>query len=104
MFVPGCSVPMTIVKSDGGFTYDTSDMAAIRHRLFDEKADWLIYVVDAGQGSHLQQVFAAAEDLGWYNKKLTRVEHVAFGVVLGEDKKKVQNSIWGYSTSCRPVG
>lgn len=38
------------------------------------------------QGSHLQQVFAAAEDLGWYNKKLTRVEHVAFGVVLGEDK------------------
>lgn len=49
MFVPGCSVPMTIVKSDGGFTYDTSDMAAIRHRLFDEKADWLIYVVDAGQ-------------------------------------------------------
>lgn len=49
MFVPGCSVPMTIVKSDGGFTYDTSDMAAIRQRLFDEKADWLIYVVDAGQ-------------------------------------------------------
>lgn len=49
MFVPGCAVPMTIVKSDGGFTYDTSDMAAIRHRLFDEKADWLIYVVDAGQ-------------------------------------------------------
>lgn len=49
MFIPGCSVPMTIVKSDGGFTYDTSDMAAIRQRLFDEKADWLIYVVDAGQ-------------------------------------------------------
>ena len=38
------------------------------------------------QGSHFQQIFAAAEDLGWYNRKLTRVEHVAFGVVLGEDK------------------
>nr|XP_022324296.1 arginine--tRNA ligase, cytoplasmic-like [Crassostrea virginica] len=88
MYVPGCSVPLTIVKSDGGFTYDTSDMAAIRQRLFDEKGDWLIYVVDAGQGSHFQQIFAAAEDLGWYNRKLTRVEHVAFGVVLGEDKKK----------------
>lgn len=49
MYVPGCSVPLTIVKSDGGFTYDTSDMAAIRQRLFDEKGDWLIYVVDAGQ-------------------------------------------------------
>ena len=44
-------VPLTIVKSDGGFTYDTSDLAAIRQRLFDEKGDWLIYVVDAGQVS-----------------------------------------------------
>ena len=25
VFVPGCSVPLTIVKSDGGYTYDTSD-------------------------------------------------------------------------------
>ncbi|XP_062570274.1 arginine--tRNA ligase, cytoplasmic-like [Saccostrea cucullata] len=88
MYVPGCPVPMTIVKSDGGFTYDTSDMAAIKQRLHDEKGDWLIYVVDAGQGTHLQTVYAAAEHLGWYNSKLTRVEHVAFGVVLGEDKKK----------------
>ena len=41
--------PLTVVKSDGGFTYDTSDLAAIKQRLFDEKGDWLIYVVDAGQ-------------------------------------------------------
>ena len=42
-------VPLTVVKSDGGFTYDTSDLAAVKQRLFDEKGDWLIYVVDAGQ-------------------------------------------------------
>jgi arginyl-tRNA synthetase len=44
-------VPLTLVKSDGGYTYDTSDMAAIKNRLIDEKCDWLIYVVDAGQVS-----------------------------------------------------
>ena len=43
------SIPLTIVKSDGGFTYDTSDMAAIKQRIEEEKADWLIYVTDAGQ-------------------------------------------------------
>ena len=42
-------LPLTIVKSDGGFTYDTSDMAALKHRVEEEKADWLIYVVDSGQ-------------------------------------------------------
>ena len=51
VFVPGCSIPLTIVKSDGGFTYDTSDLAAIKQRLFEEKADKLIYVVDNGQVS-----------------------------------------------------
>lgn len=42
-------IPYTIVKSDGGFTYDTSDMATIKYRLHEQKADWVIYVVDAGQ-------------------------------------------------------
>jgi arginyl-tRNA synthetase len=43
------SIPLTIVKSDGGFTYDTSDMAAIKQRVEEEKADWIIYITDAGQ-------------------------------------------------------
>jgi arginyl-tRNA synthetase len=41
--------PFTIVKSDGGFTYDTSDLATIKQRIEEEKGDWLIYVTDAGQ-------------------------------------------------------
>ncbi|KAH3834680.1 hypothetical protein DPMN_108013 [Dreissena polymorpha] len=86
MFVEGQQIPMTLVKSDGGYTYDTSDMAAIRHRLKVEKGDWLIYVVDAGQGTHFDLIFGAGQKAGYYNPKLSRVEHVAFGVVLGEDK------------------
>ncbi|XP_051533691.1 arginine--tRNA ligase, cytoplasmic-like [Myxocyprinus asiaticus] len=88
VFAPGQSVPLTIVKSDGGYTYDTSDLAAIRNRLFDEKADIIIYVTDSGQAMHFQMIFAAAQMIGWYDSKVTRVEHAGFGVVLGEDKKK----------------
>uniref|UniRef100_A0A673J417 Arginine--tRNA ligase, cytoplasmic n=1 Tax=Sinocyclocheilus rhinocerous TaxID=307959 RepID=A0A673J417_9TELE len=88
VFAPGQSIPLTIVKSDGGYTYDTSDLAAIKNRLFDEKADIIIYVTDSGQAVHFQVVFAAAQLIGWYDPKVTRVEHAGFGVVLGEDKKK----------------
>ena len=49
VFVSGMKVPLTVVKSDGGFTYDTSDLAALRQRVYDENGDWLIYVTDAGQ-------------------------------------------------------
>ena len=43
---------MTIVKSDGGYTYDTSDMAALKQRVFEEKASRVVYVTDAGQGKY----------------------------------------------------
>ncbi|NP_001279103.1 arginine--tRNA ligase, cytoplasmic [Callorhinchus milii] len=88
VFPPGCSLPLTIEKSDGGYTYDTSDLAALRQRIFDEKADIIIYVVDNGQSVHFQTVFAAARLIGWFDSEKTRVEHAGFGVVLGEDKKK----------------
>jgi len=87
MWAEGIQVPLTVVKSDGGFTYDTSDMAAIRQRVFEEGADWLVYVTDAGQATHFQSVIACAEKAG-YKKSGVRVDHVGFGVVLGEDKKK----------------
>ncbi|KAK6054528.1 DALR anticodon binding domain protein, partial [Cooperia oncophora] len=74
-FPEKCEVPLTIVKSDGGYTYDTSDLAALRYRLHEKKADWVT-------------VFAAARELGWYEDSRQRVEHVAFGLVLGEDRKK----------------
>lgn len=81
-------IPMTIVKTDGGFTYDTSDLACIKHRIEEEKADWVIYITDAGQATHFHLLFKCAENLGIINPKVHRVDHVPFGVVLGEDKKK----------------
>lgn len=88
MWAEGISVPLTIVKSDGGFTYDTSDMAAIKQRLHEEKADWIIYVTDSGQMGHFQQVFKCAQKAGFVNPNKHRLDHVGFGVVLGEDGKK----------------
>ncbi|MCI4386309.1 hypothetical protein PGIGA_G00060930 [Pangasianodon gigas] len=88
IFAPGQSIPLTVVKSDGGYTYDTSDLAALHQRLFEEKADIIIYVTDSGQAIHFQVVFAAARMIGWYDPNVTRVEHAGFGVVLGEDRKK----------------
>lgn len=53
VFAPNCKVPLTLVKSDGGFTYDTSDAACLKQRIFEEKAEWIIYITDAGQVSLL---------------------------------------------------
>ncbi|KAF5285027.1 hypothetical protein FQR65_LT02339 [Abscondita terminalis] len=85
---PGVGIPLTIVKSDGGFTYDTSDIAAIKHRLYVEKAEWIIYITDAGQATHFEMLWKCAERVGILNRKIHRVDHIGFGVVLGEDKKK----------------
>lgn len=87
-FAPNLKVPLILLKSDGGYTYDTSDLAALHHRLFDEKGDWLIYVVDSGQGDHFKTIFGVGERVGWYHPSVKRIDHVGFGVVLGEDKKK----------------
>jgi len=57
--------PLMIQKSDGGYNYDTTDLAAIRHRIFEEKADRIIVITDAGQSLHFQMIFAAAQKIGW---------------------------------------
>ncbi|CAK9796524.1 Arginine--tRNA ligase, cytoplasmic [Anthophora plagiata] len=80
-------IPLTIVKSDGGFTYDTSDLAALKQRVEEEKADWIIYVTDAGQAKHFQVLKSCAERAGIL-RSCHRMDHVGFGVVLGSDKKK----------------
>ncbi|KAK9507251.1 hypothetical protein O3M35_007155 [Rhynocoris fuscipes] len=81
-------IPMTIVKSDGGFTYDTSDLAALKHRIEVEKPDWIIVVTDAGQATHFKVLFSVGEKLGIWDRSKVRIDHVQFGVVLGSDKKK----------------
>lgn len=84
----GTSLPVILQKSDGGYNYSTTDSAAIYQRIHDEKADRIIYVVDAGQQLHFQMVFAAAAKAGYYDPAKVQLEHVPFGVVLGPDGKK----------------
>lgn len=84
----GEPLPLMIQKSDGGYNYDTTDLAAIRQRIQVEKADRIIYVVDVGQSLHFQMIFAAAEQAGWLDPAKVEVDHVGFGLVLGVDGKK----------------
>jgi len=84
----GEPLPLMIQKSDGGFNYDTTDMAAIHHRIFVEKADRIIIITDSGQSLHFQLIFAAAEKAGWLDRSKVQVEHIGFGLVLGADGKK----------------
>ena len=79
-------VPLMAVKSDGGFGYDSTDLAAIYHRIFEINANWLIYLTDMGQENHFWKLFAAAKQAGWLTN--VRADHVIFGMVLGEDGKR----------------
>ena len=82
----GDPLPLIVRKADGGFGYDATDLAAIRHRLIDLKADRLLYVIGLPQQLHLQMVFDTARDAGWTASGAS-VEHIGFGSVLGPDGK-----------------
>lgn len=84
----GNAMPLMIQKSDGGYNYDTTDMAAIKQRINDEKADRIVIVTDAGQSLHFQMVFKAAERAEFLKDKKVQLDHVPFGLVLGSDGKK----------------
>lgn len=84
----GQPLPLMVQKSDGGYNYDTTDMAAIRQRIEEERADRIIYVTDAGQSQHFQMIFKAAEKAGYLDPQKVKVDHVPFGLVLGADGKK----------------
>ena len=84
----GEPLPCILEKSDGGYNYSTTDLAAIRHRVEIEKAKRILYVTDAGQAIHYGMVFGAAKKAGYLNEAEVIAEHVPFGVVLGQDGKK----------------
>lgn len=81
--------PLIIRKSDGGFNYATTDLAAIRYRTQEDGAKRILYVVDAGQANHFAQVFQVADKAGWIPENAT-LTHVPFGLVQGEDGKKLK--------------
>jgi arginyl-tRNA synthetase len=84
----GRPLPVIIQKSDGAYLYATTDLAAIRYRVNELKADRIIYVTDARQQLHFEMVFAVARMAGWV--KNAELVHVTFGSVLGENGKPLK--------------
>jgi arginyl-tRNA synthetase len=85
----GAPLPMILRKSDGGYGYDTTDLAAIRYRITDLKMSRLIYFVAAEQSLHFQMLFAVARQAGWLTPDI-RAEHAVIGLVSGTDRKRIR--------------
>jgi len=77
--------PALVQKSDGAFNYTTTDLATLAHRLTTWQPDEIVYVTDARQQLHFQQLFAIFRR--WQPAARTRLAHVWFGSILGEDGK-----------------
>ncbi|STR45391.1 arginine--tRNA ligase [Iodobacter fluviatilis] len=75
-----------VQKQGGGFLYSTSDLATARYRTGVLGANRILYVVDARQGLHFQQLFTVARKAGFVPAD-THLEHVAFGTMMGDDGK-----------------
>jgi len=82
----GNPLPIIIRKNDGGYGYATTDLAAIKHRIQKLGATRIVYVVGAPQSQHLAMIYASAKLMGWLAPPV-RAEHIAFGSILGPDKK-----------------
>ncbi len=85
----GDPLPLIVQKSDGGFNYATTDLAALNYRIKQDKADRIIYVTDAGQANHFAGVFQVAKKAKIVPETVD-VVHVPFGLVLGEDGKRLK--------------
>jgi arginyl-tRNA synthetase len=97
-------LPMIVQKSDGAYLYATTDLAAIRYRVNELKADRIVYVTDARQKLHFEMLFAVARMAGWdiqqktadsgqrteNGRQKTEFVHVTFGSVLGENGKPLK--------------
>ncbi|MFO0827900.1 MAG: arginine--tRNA ligase [Phycisphaerales bacterium] len=85
--------PLLIRKSDGGFLYATTDLAALRFRVQELESNRVVYVVDARQRDHFKDVFDAAALIGWDrlpDGTQAKITHLGFGAVLGKDKRPLK--------------
>ncbi len=83
-----------VQKTDGGYLYATSDLAALRYRYDQLHADRVLYFVDARQSLHLQQVFTIARKAGFVSEDVS-LEHLAFGTMMGADGKPFKTRVGG---------
>ena len=82
----GEPLPVIIQKTDGGYLYATTDLAAVDYRCHELNADRSLYVVDARQSLHFQQVFAVAAAAGFSDEAIS-LEHISYGTMMGSDGK-----------------
>ncbi len=87
----GNPVPLMVRKRDGGYGYDTTDLATIRYRIRELKADRL---TDSRQALHFRLVFEAARRAGWLTSDVL-AEHVAYGTILGPDGRPFKTRAGG---------
>jgi arginyl-tRNA synthetase len=86
VFLEGDETPIIIQKSDGGYLYATTDLAALNYRNDELKADRICYVVDARQSQHFKQVFTIAKQAAMVEEKVT-LEHIGFGTMMDKSGK-----------------
>ena len=85
----GEPLPLIVQKTDGGYNYATTDLAAVRYRIKEDGAKRIIYVTDSGQANHFAQVFAVARKANWIPEDV-EIVHIPFGLVCGEDGKRLK--------------
>ena len=85
----GRPLPLIIRKSDGGYNYATTDLAAVRYRVNELSCDRSVYVVGSEQALHFQMVFAVARQAGWIPEGVS-FEHAQIGMVLGQDGNRLK--------------
>jgi arginyl-tRNA synthetase len=91
--VPGFESPLIVQKSDGGYLYSTTDLAAVRYRAEQLHANRIIYTHDSRQSQHFAQVFWTARKAGWVEG--VELEYAPFGTMLGEDGKPFKTRTGG---------
>ena len=84
VFIEGMEAPFIVRKSDGAFTYATTDLATIKYRKEHFDPDALLYVVDHRQGDHFKQLFDVA---GRWGYAFSDLEHIGFGTIMGADRR-----------------
>ncbi|MQA76936.1 MAG: arginine--tRNA ligase [Streptosporangiales bacterium] len=85
----GGPLPVIVVKSDGGYGYSATDLAAIRHWIREVGASRILYVVGSPQSHHFAMLFQVAREAGWLTDA-EHAEHVGFGSILGPDHKMLR--------------
>ncbi len=86
----GSPLPVILRKSDGGYGYGSTDMAAIRYRVRDLRANRITYIVGSEQAQHFAMIFAVARQAGWLPDSV-RAEHASIGMVTGADRKRFRS-------------